>query len=300
MPRYAEPSKGVRFGDLFRGDTLFDAYLKSDAVALGSHVMGDQMRDRLAAHYNRPDIREAVGALAFSGALPQKPEHDHLLAHGRHCRAVLVTDDCAIESAYGRDGAEPRGRLLFAAVRDASDADAEELAQTPSFDRFPLPAEQPHVETPGIVDLKRLFMVDVRDANPSFRFASLSDEAAEDFAVNWAAYVTRHGPLPGLKNAEKLAVLLAGGRGNNLEAAHVTAAELISEIVNMAWRLEGDALELVSEAYERNTSGTEAINAVLQVVRQIAARASEATSALEAHVARVAGRRSEAPRPRPG
>jgi hypothetical protein len=281
LPRYEKPLEDIRFGDLFESQVLFDAFLKADAAQLGSHQMGEPLRKRLAAQYNRPEIANAAEAIAFSGLLPKRPDQDHILAHGRSCRAAMISDDCEIEDALHRRGKEPGGRLLFAAIRNVTIEEVDALREEPAFGHFPLPPEDPLVRSPGVIDLNRLFMVTTRDIAATTRFATLSDEAAEELAVSWAAFATRHGPLAGLKNAEKLAKLLAGGRNGNVEEKHLAASRLVSELINLAWLLEGDALGEVSEAFDAdNVDPSQPIARVIEVVRKLLESAAGALEAL--------------------
>ncbi len=98
--------------------------------------------------------------MAFSAAF--LPHHDFVLAHGTPCLGILVSDDCAIDDAFGvdRQRADPRGRLLFAAVTEATQLEIQALEDLPAFDRFPLPADARFAG--GIAELRRVFMLDAR------------------------------------------------------------------------------------------------------------------------------------------
>jgi hypothetical protein len=132
----------------------------------------------------------------------------------------------------------------------------------------------------GIVDLRRLFMVRVDDVDPGRRFASLTNDSAEDLAVHWSAYATRHGPLPGLRNSEKLVLLVAGGRTSSPSDAQRRAGGLVTEVVNSAWRLEGEALEGVANALDAGETGEEAVVNLVTALDDLAERAASASEAI--------------------
>ncbi|HEY6088709.1 MAG TPA: hypothetical protein VD771_02865 [Gemmatimonadaceae bacterium] len=238
------------------------------------------MRNRLAAKYNMPALQSDEDAIAFSRHLPLR-DADFVLGHGTSCRAVIVSEDCVIDGEFGRGEDQRRGRLLFAAIRDSTEEEIRGLIDNPTFDRFPLPADE-LVDQGGIVDLRRLFMISVDSVDPDLRFASLSDDVAEDLAVHWSAYVTRHGPLPGLRNSEKLALLLAGGRTALPSEEHRRIGGLVSEVVNSSWRFEGEALEGISVAFDEGAGAEEAVVNVTTALDDLAGRALAAAEALRA------------------
>jgi hypothetical protein len=110
------------FGDIFSVAFFHDAYLRDDATNMGSHEFS---RGR---------------GLGYAPALKQQSRDDFLLAHGSPCRAVLLSEACAIDDALGvgRPSSRLQGRLLFARLLDADENEIRDLKQRPAFDRFPL------------------------------------------------------------------------------------------------------------------------------------------------------------------
>jgi hypothetical protein len=144
------------------------------------------------------------------------------------------------------------------------------------YDRFPL-AGNATVE-PGILELRRLFMVRASDAEPAHRLASLSPDTAEDLAVALCAYVLRHGPLAGIKNAGKLAVLLTGQEVAGDPELRI--GQLVSEVVNSAWRFEGRGLGGISEAYDGAAPKDEAITELVDLLDTLGRDAAVAAEAI--------------------
>lgn len=128
------------FGDVFSPDWLFDAVVNRDAVRLGA-----------------VNMRGGIRGYAPLNADGRATNQDLILAHGEACRAVLLADDCEIETCLVRKGG--RGRLLFAALTPWPDdeAEAEKARTTRGFRRHPLEPDEPFAG--GIVELNRLFAV---------------------------------------------------------------------------------------------------------------------------------------------
>lgn len=256
------PCAEVSFGDIFSATFLHDVYLRSDAQLLGT-------RDVPAKH---------GGGLAYSPSFGRNREY--VLAHGARCQAILITDNCVIDTALGRDGAArgPRGRLLFAPILPMPAEDRS----TNAFGRFPIP-EAPDVEG-GIAELRRCFMVDARDVadNAGARLASMASELAEELEIRWNAYAARRGPLAALRNAEKLASLLARAAGRTaLGESDLEAARSLAEAVTASWKLEGRYLEAAAGAFDSGAAGGTEIAAVAVALRELAARAEQAAQILE-------------------
>ncbi|MDQ6884229.1 MAG: hypothetical protein M3077_08355 [Candidatus Dormibacteraeota bacterium] len=178
---------------------------------------------------------------------------------------------------------DKRGRLLFGAIRLAEKAAIDAIEETEPYDRFPLPADVRFEG--GILDLRRLFMVDVRDVSedPADRVASLTDETALQLAVRWAAYANRRGPLVALRNAEKLAKLLAGS--DSPSAAYLGAAQRLAEVVGSNWELEAalEEVENLLDSGEDPRVFIEALIANLDQLTHLAGQASEGLRGLPAH-----------------
>jgi hypothetical protein len=260
---YVPPRSEVWFGDIFALEYLHDVFLRADAVALGTREIPS-------------------GLVAYSSHYAGRHDQRYLLAHGSPHHAILLSDNCVIETAFGREGAGPvrSGRLLFGAITPAGDADIERLEERPTFGRFPLPAGENFAG--GIVELRRCFMVDTRDVDPDpgQRVVSLTEDFAEELEIRWNAYVARRGPFVAVRTAEKLAAQMAGNAGADPSADVVAKATLVANVVAHAWRFEGRDLDAVSIAMEEG-SPIEPVVATLKAgLRELAAAASAAADGL--------------------
>lgn len=131
---YSHPDDDIVFGDVFCADAVFhDAHLADDSTNVGRYVLSAPFKDKftsgIARTLNRPVQAPADGLPLYSPAIPLGQGEDGLLAHGLPTQAVVLSDDCDIEEALGRDGSPSRGRLLFASVTTQSD-DAIEAVRT--------------------------------------------------------------------------------------------------------------------------------------------------------------------------
>ncbi len=219
----------------------------------------------------------------FGGGLTYGPlyarNRSYVLAHGGPFRAILITDNCVIDTALGqgRGSSKPTGRLLFAPITRADDE-----TSTTSFGRFPLPAWEAKLPA-GVAELRRCFMVDSRDVagHVSHRIASLDEELAEDLEVRWNAFAARRGPLASARNSDKLAGLLARLRGDDEpESSEVEAATSTARALTRAWRVEGHDLEAVADAHDQGIQGRLAIDGLESGLRELAELAQAAADAL--------------------
>jgi hypothetical protein len=240
---YVDFASDVSFGDIFESAFLFDVHLRKDAVQLGAQNM--------SARYG--------GGLAFSARYPGN--RHYVLGRGGPFRAILITDNCAVDTALDQrhdasddPPAKPKGRLLFAPLTEA-DADVTDI---PTFGRFLLPP------CPGrfgahIAELRRCFMVDARDVaeHKDSRVASLDDDLAEALEVRWNAFAVRRGPLANARNAEKLLGTLTriAGREDAPTEDELSAARSLTDVLAATWRLEGAGLEAVGDAFDRHVDG---------------------------------------------
>lgn len=243
----------LSFGDLFQSQVLFDAHLRGDATPLSSNRFGKD-----------------GSKLAY---LPQSTQQDFILAHGLSCRAVVISDDCAIDDALGvdRERQEMRGRVLFAAVYDATEEEVKGVEQTKPFDRFGLKGEG--AVAPGIVELRKVFMVDIHDVHDSLdqRIATLDDDLSGQLAVRWSAFANRRGPLAAADRASKLAKLIAGN--DHPSAQHRAVGRAVAQVVADAWTFEGRDLEAVS------TTKPDELKTVVEGMRSGLQRLMESTGA---------------------
>jgi len=270
---YEEPGADIGFGDIFRAEWFFDAYIRRDAVPLVAFTAKGGMR-------------------AWRQAAPSH-ERDYLFAHGQQREAVLLSDDCEVETIMRRGG---RRRLIFAAIErlPVSETQAKKALATRAFRRFPLPPYETFVG--GTVEFQQLFGVgpDAISGNGKDpRLLRLDADMRLHCEMRWNAYATRRGPLTHIDNAEKLARLLtADGDSARLErlkageddadASHLDVAKAIADALGTAWEIEGATLNDVAEAYERSDPPEEAMRRTSEQLQQLAARAQRAAALLGA------------------
>jgi hypothetical protein len=263
---YRQIDANLDFGDIFSAAFVHDAHLRADAARLGSRTLPEK----------------AGGGLAYSPSL--KPgNNDFILAHGMPCRAVLLSEGCAIDDALGvdRPNSRPQGRLLFAALVPTTDAAVAELLERPSFDRFAVPRDVAH--DPAVIELRKLFMIDVRDvlASQQSREARLSDEMAARLEVTWVAFTARRGPQAALARATRLVRLLVGDALATSLAAAATV-RLLGQVIADTWTIEGHALLTAIEALEDGAGDTDVATALLrEQLRGLSQSAAAAAAALD-------------------
>lgn len=256
---YVEPAEDVSFGDIFEASFLHDVFLRGDAVQMGT----------------RDVVKKYGGGLSYAPSFPRNREF--VLGRGAPYRALLIADNCLVDRilAQGEINRRPQGRLLFAP-----------LVETPAgteikdFGRFPLPAWADRLP-PCVAELRRCFMVDAptivehRDS----RLGSLNEGAAAQLEVRWNAFAARRGPLANARNAEKVAELAARSRGDSAEPDR-QLAELISSALGAGWRLEGDSLEAVADAYSDGRNGESELENLEMALRDLGERSMQAAERL--------------------
>lgn len=251
----ARPRANVSFGDVCSADFLHDAHVRSDACVLRRE---EQVANRF--WLNRvSDLPERFPAFLAAGDARQ--DEDYVLAHGSPHDAVVLSDDCVIESALGREGNRPRGRILMAPVTDADARALEEHRAAPSLGVFLLGPDD-HVRESRFVQLRRCFMVRAGDfadglVNGMVKH-SLTDETRGALAARWTAYAARRGPLVAEDNARKLAELIAEGKGRPVEEVGGAAFAIAGPVI-ASWVFEGSALERAGAAWDarRRLAGDE-------------------------------------------
>ncbi len=272
------PGSPLLFGDIFSPDWLFDVVVNNDAVRLGE--------------VNMKGGKRGYQPLPASATSTSK---DFVLAHGHACPAVLLADDCEIETCLVRRGG--RGRLLFAAMTPwpADDAEADQMRVLTTFRRHPLePGEH---FAGGVVEFSRLFAVNglaLANLGTGDRVACLSGKARAHLEQRWAAFATRRGPLAAVDNATKLAHLLDAGddptRLDLLVAGDVMpeydtvkTAKSVARAFTQAWKAEGEVMQGIAEAHEAKHCGHGEVNRLEEALRMLASLASAAADALQAH-----------------
>jgi hypothetical protein len=273
--RYITPAADLplQFGDVFSGDWLHDAMINQEAVALAAF-----------------DARG--GRRAYTPLSPgTKRRTDLVLARGGPCRAVLVSDDCEIETWLVRKGGG--GRLLFAALEGWPTGidEQEQVAGSTSFRRHPLlPADG---FEGGVVEFFRLFAVSGKSLLDSHgRMLSLTDLARAELEQRWAAYATRRGPMAAERNGSKLAYVLEAGddaakweqlmKGSATPAApHVDAGARLATALAQAWRVEGEIAGRFADAYEDKRNGDDDVPVLQEELRALSRMAADAADALD-------------------
>jgi len=293
---YRDPDEDISFGDIFESEHLIDVYAAGDTRALGGGPMPRGAAERLARQVNR-DLKDAASELlpvyspaieltdagaellpVYSPALDQHADKHHALAHGSNMklaapnRAILLTDSCAVDTALvvGRSRRRKRGRLLFAPVVPATAGDVERLTDEPVFGRFPLaPCEA--FGYGAIAELRHCFNVDVAEVRATDRILALTDEAAEDLEVAWAAQTLRRGPLATERNAERLTGrLLERGYGDPQ-----MLAESVGEAIDLGWLLESKLDAVTDDSIEVTDETIEELDAVLSSLESAVRKARE-------------------------
>lgn len=279
---YLPPRADVSFGDIFEAPFLFDAHLRGDA--------------RLLSAGEFPQ-KAPLSGVFFADPSQQLPlgQQDNLLAHGRTGRhdaeapgrAVLLTDDCAIETVLGKraDRGGARGRLLFGIVRNEEAEAVAALAESDevNFGRFPLPADSLLGDEAGVLELRRLFMVDARDVEAEMRLASLDDETRDRLAKRFSAYVLRRGSEVGALEATKLTAILAAAPGaSDIERE---TAELVGAAYDAAWDFESRATAIVDDLDIGIGTAADALPVVVAALDELATVAVAAARALEERLA---------------
>jgi len=266
----------LSFGDICEAEFLYDVHVREDARSMGMEMSGESFAQK---KWQLP------GAVAmFIPALDPGQGETFALAHGTHNRALLLSDDCLVASALGRDGGGPKNRrLLFAPMVEASEAQVEEL-EAENFGRFPLPPDE-HVASPRIADLRRCFMADARDVHKAlvaggFRACSISDETAGSLAIRWSAFTLRRGPFVTEDSLEKFAEHLLDTRrvahGDNA----VAVATLLADVVSAAWGYEGRGVESAGNAADEGRAPDEVIAVLTSELQRLHKATAQALAGL--------------------
>jgi hypothetical protein len=267
----------LSFGDICEAEFLFDVHVRADARAMGREMAPAKYAKRWGLDQDVPYFVPGVNI---------RDDQSYVLAHGVQQLTVVLSDDCLIATALGRDAGRPTNRrLLFAPIVDASADEVAELAGG-NLGRFPLPADEHHGDH-RIIDIRRCFMVDARDvyealATGTFRVASLDDFSRDELAVRWSAYALRRGPFVAEDSMEKFAeYLLDSGRVAD-EATAVEVAAKLADVVAAAWGCEGRGVEGAGNAAEDGRDPQDAVDVMVVELEQLRATTDAALDALRA------------------
>jgi hypothetical protein len=271
-----DPSEdALQFGDVLSAAWLFDTVVNDDAVGLTETNLR----------------RGALGYVPLPAGAARTGDKDFVLTHGQPCRAVLLADDCEIETCLVRKGG--RGRLLFAVLSPwpTDPAEAARASALMSFRRHPL--EPKAGFDGGVVELNRLFAVNGRaltDLGAEHRIARLGASVRARLEQRWAAFATRRGPLAARDNATKLAHLLdAGDDAERMDALAaggapadqtIEVAKSVTLAFSQAWKAEGEVMQGIADAHEARRAGRAEVSELEQALRSLAAMAASAADAL--------------------
>lgn len=278
---YRDPGEyPISFGDIFEGDHLIDVHARRETRPMGGGDMPRKTAERMSDVVNRPLIDSAQTVPVYTPALSPAPESFHALAFGGQrmkqdapLRAILLSDSCAVDTALGTErGQRTQGRLLFAPIAPATEAQVTKLKGRRKFGSFPLPEDAKLHFEGGIAQLKDCFMVDARDVLVEDRLLSLCDEAAAELEAAWDACALRRGPHVVEHNVAKLARSLADGEA---DADTVSSVEMIAQTLIMAWRLEGGLLRAAADSPEHDESMLQQLVVELKELEESARTAHE-------------------------
>lgn len=279
---YAPPRTEVLFGDIFEAASFFDVHLRGDSARLASAEFPPK------APLNGTFYIEPTEAVPLRG--------DVVLAHGRSGRerqgrenvetmrlpgrAVLLSDDCHIPTAYGKrpDRSEARGRLMFAPIVSVDEEALAKVAAGTTFARFALPAEG-RLPEGGVAELRRTFLIAAADVDPGTRLASLDEEGRDELEKRWSAFACRRGPEASWENALKLGRLIAGQR--DLLDTHADAVQALWQVLDLAWSFEGATMRSASDALEAGRPPGPVLDQVNDDLRGLAALVEHALSLLD-------------------
>lgn len=241
MTYLAAPRPELGFGDVCEAEFLFDVHVRADARAL--------TREETSA----PFAKKRWGldsAISYFVPLPSGAPDNYVLGHGRQRRALVVSDDCFIASALGRQGQTPDGRIMFAPVVDVNQEELDQLTELPTYGRLGLAADEVYGQH-AIVELRRAFMADARDvaaAGVGFAVRSLDDDARDGLSIRWAAYALRRGKFVVEDNLEKFAELLLAQAIDEEEVTRFSLA--VGTVAALGWRYEGKGIEDAGVAFD--------------------------------------------------
>lgn len=257
MYRVLPTTDRLGFGDVISADWLFDLYLRHDAVAL---KWEDRKQGRVWFLNAMPDKERAAGKDDVLS------HYDEALGSGNPRQAIILTDDCEMETFHKRRTSA--GRILFAAIRSATPAELAEADTGDVYRRFVLPPDASIGFAGGIVELQRIFSVSLPSLTTTpavhSRLVALNADAQTALAQYVCAHVTRHGPLVARKESAKLAMMMSAdgdaavvadfkkaGSTRAPETAHAEIATALTKAMFEAWALEHGPLNFVSDAWER-------------------------------------------------
>lgn len=288
MYRVLPTTDRLGFGDVISADWLFDLYLRHDAVAL---KWEDRKQGRVWFLNAKPDQERAAGKDDVLS------HYDEALGSGNPRLAIILTDDCEMETFHKRRTSA--GRILFAGIRSATPAEITEALASDTYRRFVLPPDTTSRFAGGIVELQRMFSVSLpsltTDPLVHTRIVGLDLGAQTELSQYLCAHVTRHGPLVARKESAKLAMMMSAngdaaavadfkkaGSTRAPESAHAEIATALTKAMFEAWALEHGPLNFVSDAWEHGDSPDASVAEVMAQVERARDAFNDALRLLEA------------------
>jgi hypothetical protein len=279
---YVQPRAEVLFGDIFEAAGFFDVHLRGDSARLTSAQFPPKA-PLSGTFYVEPTeavpLRDDV-VLAHGRSGREREGREHVDTMRLPGRAVLLSDDCHIPTAYGRrpDRSEARGRLMFAPVVSVDEEELARVGASKTFSRFALPAEG-QLSEGAVAELRRTFLVAAADVDPGTRIASLDEAGREALEKRWNAFVCRRGPEASWENALKLGRLVAGQP--DLPQATEQAVQALWRVLDLAWSFEGSTMRAASAAFEAGGPSGPVLEDVKDDLRGLAALVEHALSLLD-------------------
>lgn len=299
MYRTLAEKERLSFGDVIEAPWLFDLYLREDSGALGPVTMKGGVPGWVKLL--EPPATEPAGrrdhVLAAAGA---GEAFDYVVAngHGRSRRGIILTDDCEMVTQFGRGGTAGDGRILLAAVRNATEEEADAaIAQELNFGVFGL--RESGDMRPGVAVLEAVFSVHVsalaaRGGEDTWsRLAALDEEHQRALGEKWMAHATRHGPLVVAAEGRKLAKLLTAdgdesialalddpSSGAEVDPRAAEAAKLMRRASKAMWSLEGPILDEVADAWVAHAAAAPYRARVVEKLRKVRRSVDAALEAL--------------------
>lgn len=271
------------FGDIFEAPHFFDVHLRGDSrrLAFADFPAKAPLSGTFYAAPSEKLPLQGEVVLAYGRSGRELPGRESRHTTDLPGRAILLSDDCHVPTAYGdRPGrSRARGRLLFAPIVSVDEDELAKVAEGTTFARFALPREG-LLPDGGVAELRRTFLVAATAVEPAARLASLDEGGRKALERRWNAFACRRGPEASWENVVKLARLASGGE--NPPPAHRDAAQALWQVLDLAWELEGSTMRKVSETLEASAAPEPALSRVREDLRGLIQLGEAALTRLEA------------------
>jgi hypothetical protein len=231
----------LQFGDVCAAPFLADIRVSSDTLRV----------------FRVADKEQLLGFPAYREST-RKPNRLVVTVGDVMDRAIMLSDDCAIETALGRGQARAKGRIWFAPLRElVTEGEVKEVENVPSaYGRLLLRPDNDS-QTHWVVELQRAFPADATSVRKAlegggrgFLLHGLAREVADDLRARWAAVSTRCGPFVARDNANHIIDRLEARGVGTAEAEN--AADALVAVAAASWVFEGSSLEAAG-ALRENT-----------------------------------------------